>query len=454
MKKGLFIFRRDYRIVDNSALIKLSQICDTIYPIFIFTPEQVGRNLYKSDRSVQFMIESLKELNQITGNHLSTFYGTNIKVLEDLFSQNKIDIVAFNCDYTPYSIQRDISIIKLCEKHNIQITFEHDYNLNHPDQILNSSHETYQKFTPYYESALKHGVASVKKQSSFTFSNSISSQKQFNITLDEAMMRFTTYDPEVELKGGRTRAIAQLKVAKKQQHDYSNTHNTLSFKTSQLSAYIKFGCISIREVYFVMKHNTSFVRQLYWRDFYSNILYSFPHVLGKSLKPKYDAIRWSQNKKFLDAWKKGETGFPIVDAGMRQLNQTGYMHNRARLIVASFLVKTLLQDWREGERYFASRLIDYDVASNNGNWQWIMGGGADSQPYFRIFNPWLQSIEHDKEAIYIKTWVKELMNIPVKDIHRWYETGKKYSDIHYALPIVDFSSQKDKILALYHSHVN
>lgn len=456
METGLFIFRRDYRIVDNSALNKLSKMCKNIYTIFIFTPEQVGTsNKYKSSKAVQFMIEGLQELSETireAGGKLYTFYGMNVSVIKDILTTNKIDIVAVNCDYTPYSIQRDMSIIKLCEQHKVQFTFDHDYNLHYPDEILNGSRETYQKFTPYYDAAMKkHNNHSPAPKHKLNLTNSTLKHTSTELLLRDAMTKLTKYDDAVELKGGRTHAIKRLKEALKMQNHYQNTHNDLSKNTSQLSAYIKFGCVSVREVYNVMKANKAFTRQLIWRDFYSNILYSFPHVLQRSLKPSYDAIKWSTNKRYLDAWKNGQTGFPVVDAGMRQLNKTGYMHNRARLIVASFLVKTLLLNWREGERYFATKLVDYDVASNNGNWQWIMGGGADSQPYFRIFNPWLQSAEHDENGSYIKKWIPELEEVLAKDLHKWNETCIQYKSIQYPKPIVDFSEQKEKGLQLYKS---
>ena len=240
-----------------------------------------------------------------------------------------------------------------------------------------------------------------------------------------------------------------MREALKTQKHYSKTHNELDKPTTQLSAYIKFGCISIREMYKAFKSNNDLIRQLIWRDFYMNILYSFPYVLGKPMKPNYAKIKWHHNATWFKAWSTGETGFPVVDAGMRQLNTTGYMHNRARLIVASFLTKTLLIDWREGEEYFAKNLTDYDPASNNGNWQWIASSGADSQPYFRIFNPWLQGKEVDPDANYIKQWVPELKNVNAKDIHQWNDTWREHKECKYPKPICDYQVQKEKALAMF-----
>ena len=221
--------------------------------------------------------------------------------------------------------------------------------------------------------------------------------------------------------------------------------------TSLLSAPIKFGCVSIREVYHTLKHNTQLIRQLYWRDFYSQIMYHFPRVLGHALKPNYDRIKWPQHEKWFEAWTQGKTGFPVVDAGMRQLVETGWLHNRGRLIVASFLVKTLMIDWRKGEKFFAQTLTDYDPANNNGNWEWIMGGGADSQPFFRIFNPWEQSKHFDPDAEYIKKWVPELREVDPKAIHHWDTEWSNYKNVGYVKPICDYKTQKDAVLKLYKS---
>jgi len=198
-----------------------------------------------------------------------------------------------------------------------------------------------------------------------------------------------------------------------------------------------------------LKKNEAFIRQLFWREFYANILYSFPYVLGHSMKQKYNNISWHHNSNWFKKWCVGKTGFPIVDAGMIQLNTTGYMHNRARLIAASFLIKTLLIDWREGEKYFARKLVDYDPASNNGNYQWVAGTGADSQQYMRIFNPWLQAKEHDPECKYIKQWVLELKDIPIKDILNWDTECEKYKNIIYPKPICNYEEQKVKVLKMY-----
>jgi len=451
-ENGLFIFRRDLRIIDNNGLNLLNDYCKNIYTIFIFTPEQVGSgNKYKSDNSVQFMIESLQDLAmQISksGGKLYTFFGHNEKVVSDCIKIFDIDIVCFNLDITPYAKERDKKIINLCEHLKTYVIYSYDYYLHEPGTIVNGSGEPYQKFTPYYETAKKKKVEKPvsKRHLSLKKSDSPIPNK---ITLEQALHKFTKINPDILVHGGRNNAIKQMQIAAKNIKHYGKTRDELSKPTSQLSAYIKFGNISIREVYYAFKNNHSFIRQVFWREFYAGILYSFPHVLGHSLKAKYNKIKWHNNERWFTAWCKGITGFPVVDAGMRQLNTTGYMVNRARLIVMSFLIKTMLIDWRKGEEYFASKLSDYDPASNNGNTQWVMGGGADSQQYMRIFNPFTQAKEHDPKCEYIKEWIPELKDIDNTIILNWETECENNKDIKYPKPILDYSEQRGKALQMY-----
>jgi len=452
-ENGLFIFRRDFRIVDNNGLNLINSKCKNVYTIFVFTPEQVGGgNQYKSNNAVQFMIESLGNLASDIhkqGGKLLFFYGSNNKVISDCIETLDINYVCFNADYTPYALERDHDIVEICKKKKIECELAHDYYLHEPGTILSGGGTPYKKFTPYYHASLKKQFQPPSKahklklkQTSKNISNTIS--------LTTAFSKFTKDNENILVHGGRQEAIKALKTALKTQKHYATTHDEVDKPTSLMSAYIKFGCISIREMYKAFKSNHALIRQLIWRDFYMNVLYAYPYVLGKPMKPAYSKIRWHKNARWFDAWTKGETGFPIVDAGMRQINATGFMHNRARLIVASFLTKTLLIDWREGEEYFAKKLTDYDPASNNGNWQWIASSGADSQPYFRIFNPWSQSAEVDPDCNYIKKWIPELKDVPAKDIIRWNTEWEKYKkDVKYPKPICNYEDQKEKALAMF-----
>ena len=394
MENGLFIFRRDLRIVDNNGLNFLSTLCNNIYTIFIFTPEQVGSgNKYKSDNAVQFMIESLQDLASEIGREggkLHTFYGHNEKVIADCIKAWDINVVAFNLDITPYSRIRDDKIVKMCQRMKVFISYTPDYYLCEPGEVLNGSGQPYVKFTPYYNQARQIKVEKPAPRRKIHFKSS-EAHVPNKITLDLAIKKFVGKEnPDILVHGGRTEALKQMRIAAKNIKHYAATRDELSKPTSQLSAFIKFGNVSIREVFYAFKSNHAFIRQLYWRNFYGQVLYNHPHVLGHSLNKKYDKIKWHHNEKFFDAWCKGITGIPIVDASQRQLIATGWTHNRGRMISSSILIKILLIDWREGERFYAQHLVDYDVANNNGGWGWSSGGGSDAQPFFRYFNPYTQ----------------------------------------------------------------
>jgi deoxyribodipyrimidine photo-lyase len=446
---GLFIFRRDLRIQDNLALNLAAKDCKKLYTIFIFTPEQISdKNKYKSDNSVQFMIESLAYLQSDIikkGGSLNLFYGENNSIISKLIKKWKINAVFFNSDITPYSKKRDKSIETLCKKENIECITADDYYLYDSKNILSGSGEPYTKFTPYYNKVLPIKIPKPVILKSFPFEKS----NEGNITLPQAYFKFTDPNSNKLVTGGRENGIKIINGLSKFSK-YGTIRNDLDKETTLLSAYLKYGCISVREAYEKMKKvNKDLLRQLIWREFYAQILDNNPKVLGSAMKEKYNKIKWTKNAKLLNAWKKGQTGFPIVDAGMREMNTTGYMHNRARLITASFLIKTLLIDWEDGEKYFAQTLTDYDPASNNGNWQWVASTGADSQPYFRIFNPWSQSEKYDPKASYIKKWVPELRSVPAKDIHNWNTSFEKYKDVKYTNPIVNYEEQRQKALDMY-----
>jgi deoxyribodipyrimidine photo-lyase len=443
---GLFIFRRDFRMNDNTGLIHLSNHCKNIIPIFIFTPEQItNKNKYRSNNAIQFMMESLFDLRDAIakkGGTLLFFYGVNDSVVETCIKHMDIDVVGYNLDYTPYAIQRDTEIVKVCSKHGVDVETAFDYYLHEPNTITNNGGETYKKFTPYYDKASQ---TKVHVPNNATITNFASITHPPHVSLEQMWSKYVDENKMLAVHGGRKEALKRMKSVV-----YPSDRNDLTTQTSMLSAYIKFGCVSVREVYHNFINNKPFTRQLHWRDFYANILLANSKVLGKSLNSNYDKIKWKTNKKWFDAWCNGTTGFPIVDAGMRQLNTTGYMHNRARLITMCFYIKTLLLDWREAEQYFASKLVDYDPANNNGNIQWVMGGGADSQPYYRIFNPWLQSKEHDPDCIYIKTWIPELKDVDKKYIHTW---NVNYNVDIYPKPICDYTEQTRKVLELYKKYL-
>ena len=446
-KNGLFIFRRDLRINDNMALHHATHECENVYTCFIFTPEQVGpTNQYRSDNAIQFMIESLEDLAadiHSAGGELHTFYGKNKGIVSELIEVLQIDAVYFNRDYTPYAILRDDEISKVCNKHKIQCSMYQDYYLYEPGTVLNKSGQVYKKFTPFYDTVLPMSVEPSVSTKKSTLRSRKSKIIFSQIPLSGARRLLVKTNDQVLVRGGRTEGLKRLAKVKELGKTYAETRNIFATNTSLLSSYIKFGCVSVREVY--AKFTGELRRQLIWREFYAHVLFNYPE-----LNPT-NTLKWKNNTRHFDLWCQGKTGFPLVDAAMRQMNATGWMHNRGRLVVSSFLVKGLLIDWKWGEKYFAKRLIDYDVANNNGNWQWIAGTGVDHMPYFRVFSPWIQSDKYDEDAEYIKKWVPELADVEPKDIARWNVAHTDHPKCKYPKPIVDFTVQYHEYLKLYYT---
>lgn len=454
--KGLFIFHRDLRIVDNIGLNKASSQCKELYVCFVFTPEQVGNsNNYRSQNAIQFMIESLGELSNTIkkqDGELLIFYDKQKDVIENFISLG-IEAVFFNKDYTPYSIERDNEASELCKKHNIDCNMFSDYYLFEPGSIkTGSGKDIYKKYTPFYDAVISLEVDKPMKKTIKNIGKKISGLENL-ITLEHAFSVFTKNNPSILVRGGRKEALLKLKNALKTQKEYDETRDYFIENTTFLSSYIKFGCVSVREVYHSFKEqfgiHHGLIRELLWREFFAHILYAYPETMVSSYT--YKNIRWSNSKTNFEKWCNGETGFPTIDAFMRQLNQTGFMHNRGRMAVANFLTKTLLMDWRLGAKYFAQKLTDYDVASNQGNWQSIASTGVYATAYFRDMNPYIQSRKFDKDAEFIKRWVPELKDVKPSDIHNWNVAcnNPKYKDVSYNKPMVDYSEQKEKMLRLY-----
>ncbi len=440
MKKGLFVFRRDLRIEDNTALIRACGECDEVIPCFIFDPRQVTHNTYRADNLVQFMLASLSELDESfnkKNGKLYFFYGNADEVVKSVISKEQVDAVYCNFDYTPFSKNRDTSIAAVCQKAGIPFVQEHDALLNPPGSVVKQDGKPYTIYTPFMRKARTFTVQSVQNMPKSNWSTQ-------NIAGDEGHAIFSkvlnTQNKHLAVQGGRHEALAILKKIA-QFENYDEERNIPAKNaTTHLSAHNKFGTVSPREVYHTIASELgdshTLINELYWRDFFTHIAFHFPHVFEGAFHTKYDKLSWSASEKNFKAWCEGKTGFPIVDAGMRELTTTGYMHNRVRMIVASFLVKDLHIDWRKGERFFAQHLIDYDPAVNNGNWQWAASTGCDAQPYFRIFNPWRQQERFDPECEYIKKWVPELRDVTAKEIHTMeYKTLQNASN--YPKPIVD-----------------
>jgi deoxyribodipyrimidine photo-lyase len=457
-KKAIFIFRRDLRVFDNTALNKALELAEAVIPCFIFDPQQVGaKNPYKSNNCIQFMIESLQDLaNQLAkkDGKLYTFYGETVKTVTELLKISGAEAVLVNQDYTPFSRKRDEQIQTICEQKNVVFESCFDALLVDPTTFSNKQNKPYTIFTPFFKSAIQIPIPqpTTKQISSFfTKKIDLSTQAQtIDITkeLTPQAKILSSKNPALAVHGGRT-ASAKILNNLGDFKNYDTTHNIPSIPTTLLSAYNKYGTHSIREVLYAMVKKLGpshdLMRQLYWRDFYYHILWHFPHVMGQAFKPQYNSLTWSSSQTNFEKWCQGQTGFPLVDAGMRQLNTTGFMHNRVRMIVASFLVKDLHINWQDGEKYFAQQLVDYDPAVNNGNWQWSASTGCDAQPYFRIFNPWLQQKKFDHDCTYIKQWVPELKNYTAKEIHNHF---KAYLTDYYK-PMIDHADEKKRTLAKY-----
>jgi len=462
---GIFIFRRDLRIQDNIGLHKLSLICKKIIPIFIFTPEQITeQNKFRSKNAIQFMVESLDDLAGNLSIHKSGLYcfmGENTTVIQSVIKHTGAKHIGFNRDYTPYAFKRDREIRDLCKKLNVECHLFDDYYLFPPGTLTKNGfqeidyegtrqttfNDYYRKFTPFYEkmlSNMKYVRKSVDSNMNFNKLSKMDNVKGITtVQLKDIYIRYAAMNPNITHNGGRRHALDALADAQKTQRKYSETRDLLTYSTSRMSAYIKFGCVSIGEVLKAFKNNRELVRQVIWREYYAHTLFVFPEVLDTT---QYEWSHSPRKDALFKAWKEGNTGVPVVDACMRELNKTGYMHNRGRLLTASFLTKTLGVDWRMGERYFAQQLVDYDVASNNGNWRWIASAAElktsdgtvvhlDTQPPFRTFSPWIQAKKSDPYGEYIKKWVPELQTIEVKDIHRWFKVAKTMN-VKYPEPIV------------------
>ena len=428
---SIFIFRRDYRLDDNIGLMKCQSVSDKVIPIFIFTPEQIKNNPLKSNNSVQFLCESLESLrSQIKkrGGNLYIFEGEVVKVLEKIAKKNKLTGVHFNMDYTKYSKERDESIEKWCKKAGLECCQHEDITLYPIGHFKTTGGGVYSKFTPYYNRAVKGEIPKPKRNNFKNFAKLEGNLK----VVTGSLKRFhdnITNEYLVE-KGGREEALKKLKGIKKY-NQYDHKRNCIAYETTRLSAYNKYGCVSIREVYHRIKEelgaDSDIIRQLIWRDFFYNLMFFNLDSFGLALKKRYRDIKWSKNEADLKKWKEGKTGFPIVDACMREINQTGYMHNRGRLIAGNFLVRLLTIDWREGEKYFAEKLYDYDVTQNNFGWQVnaSVSGTEARPPSQNILNPWLQSKRFDPDGEYTKHWLPELKGVKAQDLHQWWKKKRR-----------------------------
>jgi deoxyribodipyrimidine photo-lyase len=485
MSNVIFIFRRDLRTKDNIGFIKAVEYCVehscSLIPIYIFNRIQIDKNVnkYHSQHSANFMMDCLGTLESELNGSLQ-FYETpsgatppdEANVLLHYTSAttlNQVKAIFYNKDYTPYAIKRDNQLDIFCKKQDIEVFSYEDYTLFNMHAIMTDQGNSYSVYTPFYNKCIDN-IDSIPKPQSVSFQKVLVPPKttETSVSLDAMKTKYYEYDKaKINVPvAGRKAALKRINLLSN--FDYAKTRDNPSIDgTTKLSPYMKYGCISVREVLFkaIKKYdmNHQLVKELLWREFYAHLTFHNPHVLlgqisnqhNKAFQNKYfDKVVWlvtSAQNAWLQRWKDGRTGFPFVDAGMRQMKATGWLHNRLRMVVSMFFTKDMMMDWRIGEKYFAQSLVDYDPVSNNGGWQWSASVGADAAPYFRIFNPWIQSKRFDPECAYIRKWIPELETVNDKDIHEWFKhhDDVKYKDIKYEKPMLDHNTSVKKMKEIF-----
>jgi deoxyribodipyrimidine photo-lyase len=401
-KVTIFWHRRDLRIEDNAGLFHALKNANNVLPIFIFDTNILSKLEDKNDARASFIhqeVEKIKKEYETFGGSLLVRYGNPVQIWQQLTEEYSIEAVFTNRDYEPYASQRDKQIFDFLTSLNIPFKGFKDHVIFDKNEIVKDDGKPYTVYTPFSK---KWKV----KLNPF-YLKAYPSENLLKNLLKTAPL------PLISLaEMGFSKSTIPFPTIEVSKEILSNYHKTRDFPaingTSRISLHLRFGTISIRKLATTaLQLNEKYLNELIWRDFYHYILYHFPHTTDRAFKPEYDQIEWENNETHFEKWCNGTTGYPIVDAGMRELNQTGYMHNRVRMVVASFLTKHLLIDWRWGEVYFAKKLLDFDLAANVGGWQWAAGSGCDAAPYFRVFNPYLQTIKFDSEEKYIKKWIPE-----------------------------------------------
>jgi deoxyribodipyrimidine photo-lyase len=425
-KISIFWFRRDLRLHDNVALFNALKSGEKVLPIFIFDTSILDK-LPKNDARVSFIIKELRSMNE----HLKSFdasidilHGKPIEVFESLIKKYQIASVFTNQDYEPYAIRRDQEILELLKSENISFNSFKDQVIFEKNEITKKDGNPYVVYTPYSKKWIEayEQINHIHYSSEDLLSQLYTQSKAKELTLEE--LGFEETNTPIKNYIFNSRII----------NEYEETRNFPALdNTSKLGPHLRFGTVSVRQMVSRAEEqeNKTFLKELIWREFFMQILWHFPHTHKDSFKPKYDRIIWRNNEDDFKKWCNGTTGYPMVDAGMRQLNNTGFMHNRVRMLVGSFLCKHLLIDWRWGEAYFAEKLHDYEMSSNVGNWQWVAGTGVDASPYFRIFNPTSQIKKFDKDFSYIRKWVPD------------------FQELTYPSPMVDHKFARERCLKTY-----
>lgn len=431
-KVNIFWFRRDLRLDDNVGFYEALKGERPVLPIFIFDKE-ILKELPEDDARVTFIYETLQKMRSTLQHEydssIAMYHGKPLDIYKELEKDYDVETVYTNRDYEPYAKERDEKIASFLKDKEINFKTFKDQVIFEKDEVVKSDGDPYVVYTPYMKT-WKDNFKSYDLKIYYTneyLENLIENSRLPNLSLSD--MGFKKSKQE----------IIDYTITPTLIKEYENTRNFPAKEgTSRLGPHLRFGTVSVRKMVkkATSENNEIFWQELIWREFFMQILWHFPKTVDKSFKAKYDRIKWRNNEKEFKAWCEGKTGYPLVDAGMRQLNQTGFMHNRVRMLTASFLCKHLLIDWRWGEAYFAEKLHDYEMASNVGNWQWVSGSGVDAAPYFRIFNPTTQIEKFDKNHEYIKTWVPE------------------YKDEDYPDPIVEHKAARERCLKIYKEALN
>lgn len=431
-KVNIFWFRRDLRLDDNVGFYNALQSKNPVLPIFIFDSE-ILKKLPKDDARVSFIFETLQkmriELQDNFESSIAIYHGKPKTIFEEILNDFEVEEVYTNHDYEPYARERDEEIKEFLSDKNVAFNTFKDQVIFEKNEVVKKDGDPYVVYTPYmrtWKEKFKEHNLTIYYANSY-LSNLIEHTRLPNLTLSDIGFKKSTQE------------ITPYIVTPTLIQEYEETRNfPAKDATSRLGPHLRFGTVSVRKMIkkAITEKNEIFWQELIWREFFMQILWHFPETKDKAFKSKYDKIEWRNNEKEFDAWCKGETGYPLVDAGMRQLNETGFIHNRIRMLAGSFLCKHLLIDWRWGEAYFAEKLHDYEMASNVGNWQWVAGSGVDASPYFRIFNPTTQIKKFDKDLKYIKKWVPN------------------YQELTYPKEIVDHKEARERCLKVYKEAVS
>src|SRR3990167_3983981 len=453
--RGLFLFRKDLRLDDNTGLIWLLKRAEKVYPVYVFDEDEISpQNPYFGQPSAQFLSESLEDLNQqltSKGSKLSVIRGKYLQILKTLIASVNPDIVCVNREYTPTSINRDKVIQETCA--DLGVSFESFQDttlvtLEEAKSAYSGGKKFFKRFTPYYQNTQNLTVKLPQECKTNNFAN-VSGIP----TVDDFGKSLFTNNPKLIVSGGRDAGMKQLAKID-QMKNYWDRRCDLTRPTSMLGAYINRGCISVREVFHLVKtvlgeHSEDFLRQLYVRDFHYFLGVHYPEMFTGPMQVKYTKIPWRNDPEKIKAWQEGRTGCPVVDAAMRQMNAIGWMCYRNRLITSNFLVKNMHVSWQIGEEYFAKKLVDADQAQNNAGWQWTASTGTESQPYFQFFKASNQTANFDPDCKFVKEWVPELKGLTAKEIIEWESTHKKYSKLDYPAPLVFHDASRVVTLQLY-----